>query len=240
MVAMYNCLNGTCLNECGNAGNKTCAAHCGYKSPGCAGWAAEPVGPNGNGGNPTQYNIKHDRWSTGKSISPLEVQFNNSLWMPASISFNAGNSGGDMINKNCHQDPRNPKVKPCTNWTKVQGWSSVVAQAPVSIPIGCGAGPGINGTWRQCPPPDQIKPGEWCENCTATFMITGVRYAWSESPCGGGNTQTGVLPFPVNSCPISTWNSTLPAVPFSASIVYTNETGTGIGSCLCTPPQVCS
>lgn len=27
-----------------------------------------------------------------------------------------------------------------TNWSKVQGWSSVVAQAPISIPIGCGAG----------------------------------------------------------------------------------------------------
>ena len=37
--------------------------------------------------------------------------------------------------------------------------------------------------------------------------ITGVRYAWSASPCcpyTGGN-----LPCPPNSCPIRGWNSTL-------------------------------
>ena len=54
MVAMYNCLNGTCLSECGNVGNKTCAAGCQSKSPACNGWAATPLGPNGNGGEPTQ------------------------------------------------------------------------------------------------------------------------------------------------------------------------------------------
>jgi hypothetical protein len=43
----------------------------------------------------------------------------------------------------------------------------------------------------------------------------------------------------VNSCPISTYNSTLPAVPFSAKITYNNDSASGVGTCECTPPQVC-
>ena len=241
MAALYNCLNGTCLTEC-HDGNTTCAEACVLHHPRCSGWAARPVGPTGNGLNPAQYGANHFRWLTGKSVSPLEVELNHSIWMPAAISFNAGNTQGPPLNTNCHPNPHHPEDKPCVNWTKVQGWSSVVAQAPVSIPIGCGKGiDGRSGTWMPCPPASQLKPGEWCENCTAHFSITGVRYAWTESPCGGGNTggSTNTIPLPVNSCPISTWNSTLPAVPFSAKIVYTNDTGLGVGHCVCTPPQVC-
>jgi hypothetical protein len=87
--------------------------------------------------------------------------------------------------------------------------------------------------------PFPSQPGQWCENCTSWWLITGVRYAWSESPCCGGNLDTNIIPCPVNSCPISTWNSTLPAVPFSANIVLTNETRKGQGSCSCIPPQKC-
>lgn len=113
MTTLYNCLNGTCLTECAD-GNQTCANFCQLNTPGCKGWAASPLGPAGNGGNPTQYNSQHRRWTTGTSISPFEVEFNNSLWMPAPISFNAGSSGGDMVHRNCKQDPNHPDVKPCT------------------------------------------------------------------------------------------------------------------------------
>ena len=41
----------------------------------------------------------------------------------------------------------------------------------------------------------------------------------------------GVRPCPPNSCPIRSWNSTLPAAPFYAKIVD--------GKCKCTAPQVC-
>ena len=230
MTALYNCLDGACLSEC-HDGNTTCAEACVLRHPRCSGWAAQPMGPAANGFNPTQYDANHFRWRTGKSVSPLEVELNHSIWMPAAISFNAGNTGAPPLN---------------TNWTKVQGWSSVVAQAPVSvsvsIPIGCGKGiDARSGAWMPCPPASQLNPGEWCENCTAHFRITGVRYAWTESPRGGGNAggSSNTIPLPVNSCPISTWNSTLPAVPFSAKIVYTNDTGLGVGRCVCTPPQVC-
>ena len=153
-------------------------------------------------------------FSTGRTISPLEVQFNHSLWMPAAISFNQGSSGGDPINRVCQPNPREPDAKPCTNWTRVQGWSSVVATAPVAVPIGCGRGLDTDGFPVACPPEAQLN-GRWCQNCTAHLLITGVRYAWAESPCCGGNLGNNIIPCPVNSCPISTFNSTLPAVPSS-------------------------
>lgn len=244
MMAMYNCLNGTCITECNKAsstnGNATCAEGCTLNTPACRmGLPVIPVGPAGNGGNPTQYNANHLHWRTGRTISPLEVQFNNSIWMPASISFNAGHTQNDPIHRNCHPDPRKPSAKPCKNWTKANGWKTVVGVAPVAVPIGCGGG--LNqqtGEYQDCPPTDQLN-GKWCQNCTARFQITGVRYAWGENPCCGGNMGSNLVPCPVNSCPISTWNSSLPAVPFSASIVYNNDTGLGVGHCKCTAPQVC-
>ena len=61
-------------------------------------------------------------------------------------------------------------------------------------------------------------------------FITGVRYAWSASPCCP-TIDRGSLPCPPNSCPIRGWNSTLPANPFYADIVD--------GKCRCIPPQKC-
>ena len=48
--------------------------------------------------------------------------------------------------------------------------------------------------------------------------ITAVRYAWGENPCCPGMNRN-TLPCPPNSCPIQTFNSTMPAVPFWATIV---------------------
>jgi hypothetical protein len=48
-------------------------------------------------------------------------------------------------------------------------------------------------------------------------MVTAVRYAWGGNPCCPGLNRFAV-PCGPNSCPIQTWNSTLPAVPFWASI----------------------
>ena len=196
ITTMWNCLNGTCLDSCGL--NRTCAWGCAIlKAPFCAGWAATPIGPAGNGDYPTQYQATHFHFSTGRTVSPLEVEVNGSVWMPAPISFNAFNAQGPQIHAgDCKQGG-------CTNWTKVDGWSSVVATVPVALPIGCS---------KQCPPPEQLH-GTWCQNCTHDLVITGLRYAWSESPCCGGNLDTGIIPCPVNSCPISTVNSTLPVGP---------------------------
>jgi len=48
--------------------------------------------------------------------------------------------------------------------------------------------------------------------------ITGIRYAWGENPCCP-SVNRFVMPCPPNSCPIQTYNSTMPAVPFWATIV---------------------
>ena len=47
--------------------------------------------------------------------------------------------------------------------------------------------------------------------------ITGVRYAWGENPCCPG-VNRDMIPCPPNSCPIQTFNSTMPAVPFWATV----------------------
>lgn len=234
MVTMYNCLNGTCFSVCGT--NTSCVEQCAtLRAPHCNGLAVTPLGPDGNGGNPTQYNARHMHFRTGRVVSPLEVQLNGTIWMPASFSFNAGH-GGDPLHRGDCQDPRSP----CTNWTRVDGWASVVAQVPVAIPIGCGRGFNPDGMPQSCPPAEQLQQDEWCENCTAYFLPTGVRYAWAEhSCCGGQPPSDNILPCPVNSCPISTYNSTLPAVPFSAKLVWTNETANGLGACRCAEPQHC-
>lgn len=65
----------------------------------------------------------------------------------------------------------------------------------------------------------------------ASVVVTGVRYAWSEAPCCPGQDRS-VQPCPPNSCPIQTYNSTLPAAPFIAKVVA--------NACECYAPQVCS
>eukprot|EP00041_Stephanoeca_diplocostata_P024485 m.621907 g.621907 ORF g.621907 m.621907 type:complete len:351 (+) comp22538_c0_seq79:129-1181(+) len=154
IISMYDCINGTCLESCGH--NTTCVELCAIRKtqPCLNGWAATPLGPSQNGDNPAQYDSSLYNFRTHDSVSPLEVQLNGTLWMPASISFNAVHSQGDPLNKNCKFDPRHPDVKPCVNWTKVDGWNSVVAMVPVSIPIGCGAGMSTEGYERQCPFPN--------------------------------------------------------------------------------------
>lgn len=44
------------------------------------------------------------------------------------------------------------------------------------------------------------------------------RYAWSENPCCP-SVNRAMIPCPPNSCPIQAANSTLPAVPFWATII---------------------
>ena len=256
MISMFNCLNGTCFSACNR--NLTCTRQCALlRAPHCSGLAVSPLGPNGNGGYPTQYDADHMHFKTGRIVSPLEVQLNGTIWMPASISFNAGFGGDPLHRGDCHgnnndnggggdgddnRETSSSTTPPCKNWTRVDGWSSVVAQVPVAVPIGCGRGyDPKTGAPLACPSREDLAPGDWCENCTAQFLPTGVRYAWAENPCCGGLLPSGnILPCPVNSCPISTYNSTLPAVPFSASLTWTNETANGLGTCACEVPATCS
>ena len=165
-------------------------------------------------------------------LSPLEVQYNHTLWMPATINTGFGHQGGGlMIETNCQpQNCPGPQCKPaCINYTKVPGWNSMTADVPTALPVGCA---------KNCPyPPDPSRP---CTNCTAALEITGLRYAWSEAPCCGGASDRAVIPCPVNSCPISLLNASLPAVPFIAKIIMENSTASASGSCECFAPQVCS
>jgi hypothetical protein len=91
---------------------------------------------------------------------------------------------GDPINRDCKVDSKSG-VPECTNWTRVQGWSSVVAMAPTAIPLGCGQGYDRRGYPQPCPPLEKLRPGQLCQNCSAHFQITGVRYAWAENPWYG-------------------------------------------------------
>jgi hypothetical protein len=64
------------------------------------------------------------------------------------------------------------------------------------------------------------------------WKVTGIRYAWQDSPCCPG-VQRGLMPCPVNNCPLQTKDSRLPAAPFSAAI-------TDRGVCECTAPKTCN
>jgi hypothetical protein len=52
MTSLYNCLNGTCLNECSE--NVTCAHGCVLNLFHCSGLGVWPEGPASNGGNPVR------------------------------------------------------------------------------------------------------------------------------------------------------------------------------------------
>ena len=166
MTTAYNCLDGACFRSCGR--NASCVEGCvQLKSPGCQGLAVSPVGPAGNGGGPTQYHARHLFFKSGRTISPIEVELNGSLWMPASLSFNADHAGADPIQRGTCMKPGDPHSlgRVCTNWTRVQGWSSAVAVAPTAIPIGCGQDINEFGYPNPCPPVDPENPSEtWCEN----------------------------------------------------------------------------
>lgn len=122
------------------------------------------------------------------------------------------------------------------------------AQSPLEIQFGGGPNPMQNGTdgiWvaatlqPKCAPrgQDGVDPGQGgCNWDPATgsktdgwdevFVpvpaellsnVTGIRYAWGENPCCPSFNRN-VVPCPPASCPIQTFNSTMPAVPFWASI----------------------
>jgi len=58
---------------------------------------------------------------------------------------------------------------------------------------------------------------------TPAFDVTGLRYAFGDDPCCP-NVNRGVVPCPPGSCPIKGYNSTLPAVPFVATVRHGNCT----------------
>ena len=189
------------------------------------------IGPSGNGynGQPERMPLRDD---SATPLSPLEVQFNHTFWMPAAINTGFGHQGdGSMLNTNCHdRNCPGPHCSPaCVNYTKKVGWNSMTADVPTALPLGCK---------HRCPYP--ANPHQACTNCTTTLEITGLRYAWSEAPCCGGAADRSAIPCPVNSCPISLFNSSLPAVPFTAKIIMENGTAEALGSCECFAPQQCS
>ena len=60
-------------------------------------------------------------------------------------------------------------------------------------------------------------------------LVTGIRYAWGGNPCCP-STNRVAIPCPPNSCPIQSYNATLPAVPFWASINPTTGNCTWIST----------
>lgn len=62
-----------------------------------------------------------------------------------------------------------------------------------------------------------------------TKLITGIRYAWGGNPCCPTVNRFSI-PCPPASCPIQSWNATLPAVPFWATINRTTGNCTWIST----------
>ena len=64
MISMYNCLNGTCIESCER--NATCVETCAVLNTQVCrlGLPVSPLGPKGNGGNPTQYQAGHMFYKT--------------------------------------------------------------------------------------------------------------------------------------------------------------------------------
>lgn len=122
----------------------------------------------------------------------------------------------------------------CINGTRGVGWSSVTAAVPVRMPLGC-----VGDPWDLDKTGCTERDGPYCTNCTHSLSVTAVRYAWGESPCCPNWGSIATMPCPPNSCPITTWNSTLPAAPFIARVIMDNNTDTAFGKCQCFAPQQC-
>ena len=116
-------------------------------------------------------------WPNGTAIS---------VWLPVSI----GVKSGPFINKDCKPNPKRPNAHVCTNFSRVDGWSSVRTHTDI----------------KSVPGLDLAK------------VISGIRYAWGSQPCCP-LVDRNSIPCPPNSCPIRAYNSTLPAAPFMAKIV---------------------
>lgn len=179
-----------------------------------------------------RYNMgatSHSPMSGTPTLTPLEVQVNDTLWIP--VAINDQGPQGMPTNWNCgYNKDGTPE---CINGSRAIGWNSVTANVPIRLPLGC-----VGDPWdlerTGC---KEGHPG--CVNCTHSLGITGVRYAWSESPCCPNWGSISTMPCPPNSCPITTWNSTLPAVPFLARVVMDNNTDASYGKCQCYAPQEC-
>ena len=161
------------------------------------------------------------------ALSPLEIRYeiplpnktNVSVWIPTSVT----SSSTKKLNTNCVKcmSPGVPKGCGCVNYTRTAGWASALTHT--TLP------PNLQAMLAAVSPA-QCTAGKDGAACTLGDFITGIRYAWSASPCCP-TVDRNSYPCPPNSCPIRGWNSTLPANPFYADIVG--------GKCKCAPPTVC-
>jgi hypothetical protein len=191
-------------------------------SPSCGVESNAPrIGPAGNGYYPTNNgHYLSDTYGSHTPLSPLEVEINHTIWAP--VLINAGGPQSSPQHWNCQPDDH------CVNGSRADGWATVTAMVPAMLPIGCKI---------DCAPEEV---SEWgCRVCTHPIVVTGVRYAWSEAPCCP-NSNKGIRGCRPGMCPVMTYNSTLPAVPFTAKIVMDNATDEAWGRCECHAPQVCS
>merc|ERR1711935_686028 len=126
--------------------------------------------------------------------TPMEIEYTikyaNGTVVSAWIPVGLKTTNGPFINENCKPNPKNPKAPVCVNGTKKTGWNQV--QTHPALPKGF--------------------------QMNLTKVITGIRYVWGAEPCCP-TLDRDTVPCPPNSCPIHSWNSTLPAAPFYAKIV---------------------
>lgn len=156
-------------------------------------------------------NVSHPLCSNFGGTTPMEVEYSITLengtrvstWLPVGIKTQSG----PFINTDCKPNKKNPNAPVCVNGTMMSKYDNI--QTHPLLP---------NGKLQQF-------------KVNFTEVITGIRYAWSASPCCPDSDRSGA-PCPPNSCPIRSYNSTLPAAPFYAKIVN--------GKCECTAPQICS
>ena len=101
-------------------------------------------------------------------------------------------------------------------------------ESPLQIRINGTGSNFSSGFWLPLAPKPACNVDQhWCEPTTNTVMasvppsvaslITGIRYAWGENPCCPSVNRFSIG-CPPNSCPIQTYNTTLPAVPFWATV----------------------
>lgn len=141
-------------------------------------------------------------WSMGNSAARTQLLASLGTGSPLQVELNGNftHTGSWLPVKataKCqaqHYDVRFPNRSTCyvdrDTWTKQAGYDEVVVQ------IG-------------------LDPFTWVQLLAKN--VTGIRYAWGTNPCCPSTNRNNVG-CPPASCPIQSFNSSLPAVPFWASI----------------------
>ena len=67
-------------------------------------------------------------------------------------------------------------------------------RVPVRLPLGC-----VGDPWDLEKTGCRLNDGALCTNCTHSLSVTGIRYAWGESPCCPNWGSIATIPCEPNS-----------------------------------------